>query len=307
MPRSYPSMILAVLVLVAQAAPAVEIARKSGPYTAPSNIGAAGGVVADGGFEAGTPNPFWDEESTNFGTPICDLSACGLGGGSGPANGDWWAWFGGIGAFEEGAVRQEVTLGNGDAATLSFALEAPVCSGSSADFMEVLMDGTQLYMIRGDDPLCGQIGYTTIEIDASAYLGQTVMLEFHGINQGAGGDFSNFFVDDVEIMIDGCNLVMSLGRGVVGPGEVLPFTVTIEHNRHKTVTVPLVTWIEDAQGQIVETGMTRPHTFHQGDVLKLRNTITIPADFAPGYYRLVVGVDQMTQGEVWAQRPFRVE
>ncbi|MCA9871967.1 MAG: hypothetical protein KC487_16495, partial [Anaerolineae bacterium] len=36
-------------------------------------MGPDANVVADGGFEAGTPNPYWSEASTNFGTPICDV------------------------------------------------------------------------------------------------------------------------------------------------------------------------------------------------------------------------------------------
>ena len=51
-------------------------------------------VVQDGGFEAGTPNPFWTEASTNFGTPLCDEAGCGNGGGTSfPLTGSWWAWF----------------------------------------------------------------------------------------------------------------------------------------------------------------------------------------------------------------------
>ncbi|QLQ07277.1 MAG: hypothetical protein HZY76_15420 [Anaerolineae bacterium] len=68
-------------------------------------------VVADGGFEAGTPNPFWTEYSLNFGTVLCDAASCGTGAGTSyPRTGDWWAWFGGIAAYEAGSVSQSVTI-----------------------------------------------------------------------------------------------------------------------------------------------------------------------------------------------------
>lgn len=59
--------------------------------------------VGDPSFEAGTPNPAWSEESTNFGTPVCDAT-CGA---SLARTGAWWVWFGGYnGGVENGAVTQ---------------------------------------------------------------------------------------------------------------------------------------------------------------------------------------------------------
>jgi hypothetical protein len=119
-----------------------------------------GGVehLADPGFEAGTPNPFWTESSTNFGTPLCTIATCGTGLGTGPNSGLWWAWFGGISFLdEEASVSQAVTFPS-SAATLSFHIEAPVCQGSPADYIEVLVDGNQEWVLFGDDPLCGFIG-----------------------------------------------------------------------------------------------------------------------------------------------------
>jgi len=53
-------------------------------------------VIQDGSFEAGTPNPFWSESSTAFGSPICSVGLCGSGGGTaGPRTGSYWVWFGG--------------------------------------------------------------------------------------------------------------------------------------------------------------------------------------------------------------------
>ena len=85
-----------------------------------------GVFVADPGFEGGTPNAFWTEASTNFGTPICDAVSCGTGGGTGPHGGTFWVWFGGIDAVEEGSMSQSVTIPAGVSASLTFFLEMPV-------------------------------------------------------------------------------------------------------------------------------------------------------------------------------------
>ena len=54
-------------------------------------------LIQDGSFEAGSPNPFWTESSTNFLTPLCTLADCGDGlGTAGPRTGLVWAWFGGV-------------------------------------------------------------------------------------------------------------------------------------------------------------------------------------------------------------------
>ncbi|MFQ5577576.1 MAG: hypothetical protein ACE5G8_11395, partial [Anaerolineae bacterium] len=65
--------------------------------------------VVDGGFEAGPNGGTWNEFSTNFGTPICDVFTCGFGNGTGPRSGLYWAWFGGFGGgLEDGSVDQDI-------------------------------------------------------------------------------------------------------------------------------------------------------------------------------------------------------
>ena len=155
-----------------------------------------GNLVADPGFETGTPNAAWTEASTNFGSPVCDVGSCGTGTGTGPRTGTFWTWFGGIAAFEEGSMSQTLTIPTG-ANTLSFWIEAIVCN-SPVDFMEVLIDGNQVYLIDGSSPLCGSLGYTQQTVDISAYAdGGNHTLEFHSITSSGG--VTNFFVDDVEI------------------------------------------------------------------------------------------------------------
>jgi hypothetical protein len=152
-------------------------------------------AVADGSFEAGFFGGIWDEDSTNFGTPICD-AGCGFGGGTGPLTGDFWAWFGGIGAFEEGSVSQSVVIPVG-ATTLDFFLEIPASSGNGVDFLEVEIDGFQEFeALESEGPY---VGYLPVSIPIGAYAdGNPHLVEFHSIITGAGGT-TNFFVDDISI------------------------------------------------------------------------------------------------------------
>lgn len=161
-------------------------------------------AIQDGGFEDGTPNSFWAEASTNFGTPICDAGGCGVGGGTGPHSGTFWTWFGGIAGNEEGSMTQAVTMPSGGSATLTFYLEAPVCDPGSAadDFMEVTVDGTQVYLVDATSPLCNVVGYTQQSVDLSAYAdGGVHTIVFHSITSG---QIVNFFVDDASIAATTC-------------------------------------------------------------------------------------------------------
>lgn len=180
-------------------------------------------AVADGSFEDGTPSTFWTEASTNFGTPICDVAGCGVGGGTGPRTGDFWTWFGGTASNEEGSMTQSVTIPAAASASLTFWLEVPVCDPGSAadDFMEVTVDGTQVFLVDATSPLCGTIGYGQQTVDVSAWAdGGAHTLEFHSITTG---QIVNFFVDDVALGATAC---VEGGPGP-GPAAEVPTLGTI--------------------------------------------------------------------------------
>jgi hypothetical protein len=152
----------------------------------------------DGGFEGGSPSTYWAEYSLNFGTPLCTAAACGTGTGTGPYSGDWWAWFGGIGAYEEGSVSQSVTI-PADAEELTFFVEQVVCD-SGLDYLELLIDGNQEFVTYGDDPACGVLGYREIVVDITAYADDAAhTVEFHSEIYADVEGGSNFFVDNVSI------------------------------------------------------------------------------------------------------------
>jgi hypothetical protein len=152
-------------------------------------------VIQDGGFEQGTPNPFWDEFSTNFGTPLCD-AGCGFGGGTGPHSGSWWVWFGGIsGVSETGYVDQDVVIPVGTA-VLSFWLEIPVAD--TTGFLNVEIDNDVLATYTEADQ-AAYATYQLVAIDVSAYAdGGSHNVEFYSITDAGAGPL-NFFVDDVVL------------------------------------------------------------------------------------------------------------
>lgn len=193
-------------------------------------------VVADGGFEAGTPNPFWTEYSLNFGTVLCDAASCGTGAGTSyPRTGDWWAWFGGIAAYEAGSVSQSVTIPSGGPATLTFWVMNGACSGDAADYLEVNMDNTQLWQTTGASPECGVTTYRQITLDVSAYAnGGAHTLEFN--SEVFGSDNTNFALDDVSLdaesgptacvsPVDVPWLSVSPVSGTTAPAATTPVTV----------------------------------------------------------------------------------
>lgn len=156
-------------------------------------------VVADGGFEGGSPSAAWDEFSTNFDTPICDVATCGDGSGTGPRTGTYWVWLGGA-DNEQATMTQNVTIPAGTA-ELIFWLEIPACdSGGAWDTFRVFMDGDMLYNTDSNDPFCDYTGYTQRVIDVSAYAdGSTHSLQFRGDTDIS--DSTNFMVDDVSIVV----------------------------------------------------------------------------------------------------------
>ena len=161
---------------------------------------APAGNVLDGSFEAGTPSPFWTESSTNFGTPICDEVEleCGTGAGTGPADGIFWAWFGGIEEYEESSLSQVVVIPS-TSNELRFELEVSTCD-SASDYLEVLVDSIPEFLIDGSSLICGGLGYTTQSVDISAYADDASHdIEFHSESFANNLDLSNFFVDAVSI------------------------------------------------------------------------------------------------------------
>lgn len=209
------------LLPMAKDAPAASSAMATGPN-----------VVNDGSFELGPFGGAWNEFSSNFGSPLCSIGLCGTGTGTGPRTGTYWSWFGGIAAFEQGSVSQDVVIPAGNA-TLSFWIEQIICD-SSADYLSVRIDGNEVYRTDGSSPLCGQLGYSEVTLDLAAlgYAdGASHNIEFFSeifANNGAG---TNFFLDDVAIFeeIPECEfLTFAPSSGSTAAGETSSVTLTFD-------------------------------------------------------------------------------
>jgi cysteine-rich repeat protein len=158
------------------------------------------GEVPDGGFEAGSPNPFWTEESTHFDSLICalELAGCGAGDVTGPAEGSYWAWLGGITLEEESSLSQTLTIPS-HVSELEFETELSFCD-SAADYMELLIDDNPVYRVDGGSHLCGRRGYTTQTVDISPYAdGLPHTIEFHFQSFSVNEDITNIFIDEVRL------------------------------------------------------------------------------------------------------------
>ena len=156
-------------------------------------------LLQDPSFELYTPNPYWDEYSAAFGTPLCTVADCGTGTGTGPNTGDVWSWFGGTSSGDTGYVSQDVMILPGTA-NMTFFVEQTVCGdGGASNYMALKIDGVELWRTDGLDPACGILGYRLIEVDVSDYAdGNTHEIKFDSVTIGNG----NFFVDDVELNLE---------------------------------------------------------------------------------------------------------
>ena len=206
--------------------------------------------VHDGSFEAGTPNPFWTEASTNFGTPLCSEAACGTGGGTaGPRTGEWWAWFGGTTATENGSVTQDITLPSTNqapgSAVLTFWLWTGASSGNGTDTLQVTMDGTVLFSALENDSTYTS-GYTQVSLDVAAYAdGGTHTLEISSSTTAS----TNFNVDDVSVascQASGLSqshleLVKTSSEDRPRAGEPFDYTLSVTNTGPDTATNVVIT------------------------------------------------------------------
>ncbi len=152
-------------------------------------------VMADGSFEAGTPNPSWTEASTNFGSPVCSVATCG---GPAPSDGLWHVWFGGIPIYEAGSVEQSVVIPS-TATTIDFDLTVGVCD-SLNDYMDLEIDGNQEFTTSP----CTAGAPATESVNIAAYAdGAAHTVRFTSETFGTNGGNSNFFLDNVVLSDNG--------------------------------------------------------------------------------------------------------
>lgn len=180
------------------AAPAEDLVRQpvqrsNTPALLPTNVPQA--ALVDGTYEStqSYSNPYWDEYSLGFGTPLCD-AGCG---GSPSHSGDWFLWYGGAGnnTAEEGYVSQSAIIPDGSA-WLSFWLRM---GGTGQGVFTVTVDGNTVFNVTQAQTTT-YANYTKVMVDLSAYadggLHEIMLAE---ADPATAGNFS-VFVDDVALL-----------------------------------------------------------------------------------------------------------
>src|SRR5258708_23536803 len=66
-------------------------------------------LLQDPSFEASFGSTtYWQQFSTNFGTPLCSVAVCGTGINAAPRSGSVWAFFGGVDFTVSGMISPEI-------------------------------------------------------------------------------------------------------------------------------------------------------------------------------------------------------
>jgi len=158
--------------------------------------------LQDSGLEASTSNgsnPFWSSTSTNFGTAICSVAACGTGsnGQALPRAGTYWAWFGGVDGPETAKLSQKFTIPAGAQANLHYYLKVSRVYSPFTDTLHVKVDGNPVQTIN--EPGVEENTYSLRSVNLAGYadgVEHTLLFEF---TSPAGGKASSFNVDDVTL------------------------------------------------------------------------------------------------------------
>ncbi|MEM7082511.1 MAG: DUF4215 domain-containing protein [Pseudomonadota bacterium] len=189
--------------------------------------------IADGSFEANDGS--WTFSGTAF-NPLCSPTFCGP---DLATDGSNYLWLGG-GFLDNGnggvATQTLVIPATATALTFEWASGSNAtladCESPADDFMEVLIDGVQVF--RTPNPCIGQFPYITESIDLAAAGvadGASHTITFQGFNvdnPGDPGTLTNFFVDNVQLLVpvdppippvpSSC-LVGVCGDGILSSGE----------------------------------------------------------------------------------------
>ena len=162
--------------------------------------------ITDGSFEACNPAfntdacPDWVEYSTNFGTPICNTTLCGTGGGTtGPRTGNNWAWFGGAPSNETGLIAQNVIISKGSIANIKFYLWFGAC-GTPDDTIIFSVDTTEFFTAPCNDSRFAA-GYQEVEINLSAYS-DGLPHDFKWSSIQTTDQITNISLDDISLSVE---------------------------------------------------------------------------------------------------------
>ena len=151
-------------------------------------------VVKDGGFEAGSPNPYWNESSILFYANISNDSDAAH-------SGDWLVWFAGgneYGGSDSPSVSQDIIIPEAWNATLNFQLW--IYNADVYGILMVYIDNEPVFTsYHTDDKFYW--GWNEVTADVSSFAdGMSHTLEFFAFISAEEGQ-TEFLVDDVSITV----------------------------------------------------------------------------------------------------------
>lgn len=156
-----------------------------------SNASAPVQLILNGGFESGTAN--WTQTS---GVVTSDSSE--------PAHaGSWKAWLDGYGGTHADYVRQRISIPAGAShATLGFQLHIDTAESGSTAYdtlqVQVITSSGKYVTLASFSNADAASGYQEHTISLDAYKGQTVQVNFYGVEDGSLQ--TSFVVDDVSVV-----------------------------------------------------------------------------------------------------------
>jgi hypothetical protein len=160
-----------------------------GYWTCSGQLDEGANTITNPGFEQGTTG--WTAGGT---TQVTSNPAIGL-----PAHGTWFANFNSKGSSNTATLTRSVTVPNTGTATLRFYLlvwseEQPY---SEYDTFDVLVNGTKVGDLGHWSNRSADNTYIRWDVPMSAYAGQTVSLQFKGVEDSSSA--TQFLLDDVSL------------------------------------------------------------------------------------------------------------
>jgi hypothetical protein len=196
--RGFSALLLVGLLLM-PAGSAFATADLQPNQAAPMATISGSNLIQDPSFEASYGSgAYWGQYSTNFGSPLCNTTDCGTGGGTaGPRTGGIWSWFGGTSSNEVGDLYQSVTFPYCGAQLQFYFWIGAAGSGSDAnDVFVAAIDGNTVFTANATQKALYP-SYTLVTVDVSAYAnGASHLVEFYSVTTG---QTVNFNLDDVAL------------------------------------------------------------------------------------------------------------
>lgn len=163
-------------------------------FSVSNGSGGSGGgsteLIGNGGFESGAT--VWTQTSGVINSDTSEAAHAG----------SWKAWLDGYGSAHTDYVRQSVTIPASVAsATLSFYLHVDTAESGSTAYdklsVQVITSTGKYITLATYSNANASSGYVLRTIDLGAYKGQTVQVNFYGVEDGSLQ--TSFVIDDVSV------------------------------------------------------------------------------------------------------------